>query len=379
MRDETAVMPSAQLRSPRLVYLDNLKVLMVVGVIVAHATFAWTDVGNWVVKEVPLREPALTLVTVVAAIAGLFGLGLFFLIAGTFTPGSLAGKGVMRFVVDRTVRLGVPMLFFVVVFSPPVEYVDDSTQGMTRDFWAFTVDIWWPPAPGPTWFLGVLLAFSVGYALVRWVRPASGRREPLGWKPLLVAGAVIAAGSFLARLAVPLGEEAYRLALGQSPGWVMGFALGCLGGERGWFESLPRGVARGCRWLGWGAAGAIVVLIGLATATGGGAEDFGGGANWSSLVLVVVEAALIIGMSVWLIDLFQRRFDRQGPLLRELSRGAFAAFLVHQVVLVGAVLLTREVALGPELEFLLACVLGTAGSFLLASLVVRIPGVSRFV
>ena len=96
-------------------------------------------------------------------------------------------------------------------------------------------------------------------------------------------------------------------------------------------------------------------------------------------MIVVVEAALIIGMSMWLIDLFQRRFDRQGPLLRELSRGAFAAFLVHQVVLVGAVLLTREVALGPELEFLLACVLGTAGSFLLASLVVRIPGVSRFV
>ena len=28
--------------SGRLAYLDNLKVLMVVGVIVAHATFAWT-------------------------------------------------------------------------------------------------------------------------------------------------------------------------------------------------------------------------------------------------------------------------------------------------------------------------------------------------
>ena len=58
---------------------------------------------------------------------------------------------------------------------------------------------------------------------------------------------------------------------------------------------------------------------------------------------------------------------------------SFNAFLVHQLVLVGAVLLTREVSLGPELEFLLACVLGTVGSFLLASLVVRIPGVSRFV
>jgi Acyltransferase family len=370
-----AVMPSG-----RLAYLDNLKVLMVVGVIVAHATFAWTEVGNWVVKEEQLREPWLTLVTVVAAIAGLFGLGLFFLIAGTFTPRSFERKGPGRFVLDRTIRLGVPMLFFIIVFSPPVEWVDDDSQRMARDsFWSFTVDIWWPPAPGPTWFLGVLLAFSAGYALVRVVRPAPGRREQLTWRPLLIAGAVIAVASFLVRLAVPLGEEVFRLALGQSPGWVLGFVLGCLGGERGWFDSIPASLARGCRWLGWGASLAIVGAIGVSVATGGGPEDFAGGANWPSLLLVFVEAALIIGMSVWLIDLFQRRFDRQGPLMREMGRGAFTAFLVHQVVLVGAVLVTREIGWGPELEFLLACVLGTAGSFLLASLVVRIPGVSRFV
>jgi glucan biosynthesis protein C len=364
-----AVMPSG-----RIAYLDNLKVLMVVGVIVAHATFAWTDVGNWVVKEEQLRDPWLTLVTVVAAIAGLFGLGLFFLIAGTFTPRSLTRKGTKRFLIDRTIRLGAPMLFFIIVLSPPVEWVDDDSQGVVRgSFWRFAVDTWWPPAPGPTWFLGVLLAFSFGYAVVRVVRPASGRRETLSWKPLLLAGTVIAAASFIVRLAVPLGEEVFRLALGQSPGWVLGFVLGCLGGERGWFDRIPPALAQGCRRLGWGAALAMTV------ATGGGPDDFAGGVNWSSLLLVFVEAALIIGMSIWLIDLFQRRFDQQGPLLREMSRGAFAAFLLHQVVLVGAVLATRKVDWGPELEFLLACLLGTAGSFLLASLVVRIPGVSRFV
>ena len=280
---------------------------------------------------------------------------------------------------DRFVRLGVPMVFFVIFFSPVVEWVDDDTQGMTRDFWAFTVDIWWPPAPGPTWFLGVLLAFSVGYALVRAVRPASGRREQLRWTPLLIAGGVIAVASFVVRLTVPLGEEVFRLALGQSPGWILGFVLGCLGGERGWFDDIPPALARGCRRLGWGAALAVVGAIGVSAATGGDPEDFAGGANWPSLLLVFVEAALVIGMSIWLIDLFHRRFNQQGPLLQEMSRSAFAAFLVHQVVLVGAVLVTREVGWGPELEFLLACLLGVVGSFALASLVVRIPGVSRFV
>ena len=372
--DRTSVVPSG-----RFAYLDNLKVLMVVGVIVAHATFAWTDVGNWVVKEEQLREPALSLVTVVAAIAGLFGLGLFFLIAGVFTPRSLERKGPARFLVDRTVRLGVPMLFFVIFFSPPVEWVDDDRQSTAGSFWDFTLDIWWPPAPGPTWFLGVLLLFSFGYTLVRVVRPASGRHEALSWKPLVLAGAVIALASFVARLAVPLGEEVFRLALGQSPGWVLGFVLGCLGGERGWFDVIPPKLARGCRLLGWSAAVSIVGFIAVSVATGGGPEDFAGGANWPALLLVCVEAALVIGMSIWLIDLFRRRFNQQGPLLKEMSRSAFAAFLVHQVVLVGAVLVTRKVDWVPELEFLLACLLGIAGSFALASLVVRIPGVSRFV
>ena len=207
----------------------------------------------------------------------------------------------------------------------------------------------------------MLLAFSFGYALVRVVRPASGRQK-LSWTPLLIAGAVIAVASFVVRLAVPLGEEVFRLALGQSPGWVLGFVLGCLGGERGWFDDIPPALARGCRRLGWGAALAMVGAIGVSVATGGGPEDFAGGANWPSLLLVFVEAALVIGMSIWLIDLFHRRFNQQGPLLQEMSRSAFAAFLVHQVVLVGAVLVTREVGWGPELEFLLACLLGIVGS-----------------
>ena len=204
------------------------------------------------------------------------------------------------------------MLFFVIFFSPPVEWVDDDRQSTTGSFWDFTLDIWWPPAPGPTWFLGVLLLFSFGYALVRVVRPAAGRKEVLSWKPLILAGLVIAVASFVVRLAVPLGEEVFRLALGQSPGWVLGFVLGCLGGERGWFDAIPPKLARGCRLLGWGAAVAIVGLIAASVATGGGPEDFGGGANWPALLLVSVEAALVIGMSIWLIDLFRRRFDQQG-------------------------------------------------------------------
>lgn len=62
-----------------------------------------------------------------------------------------------------------------------------------------------------------------------------------------------------------------------------------------------------------------------------------------------------------------------------MSRAAFAAFIVHQVVAVGAVLTTRYAAWPPEIGYLAAATLAVGGSFGIAALLVRLPGVSRIV
>ena len=102
-------------------YLDNLKVVLVVGVIVGHVTLAWTGVGVWVFEEPHVREPLLSFLVLGAVTGALFAMPLFFLIAGLFTPRSLERKGLGRFCADRVVRLGVPMLFFILFLSPVVE------------------------------------------------------------------------------------------------------------------------------------------------------------------------------------------------------------------------------------------------------------------
>jgi hypothetical protein len=102
------------------------------------------------------------------------------------------------------------------------------------------------------------------------------------------------------------------------------------------------------------AAGAVVALAGVLMATGTDMVPYAGGGTWQSLVLAVMEAGVVVGLSVWLLDVFRRRYDHQGPLARGLSRAAYGAFLVHQLVLVGFVLATRSVAWPPELEFLMA-------------------------
>ncbi len=363
----------------RHLYADNMKVVLVIGVIVGHVTMAWTGVGEWVFDEPPVREPLLSVLILVSVIGALFAIPLFFLIAGAFTPGSLERKGLGRFCIDRIVRLGLPMLFFIVFLSPIVEYVDPDNAGWGKGFGAFTVHIWWPPAPGPTWFLGVLLVFSIGYALVRVIWPRRGRpgRTPPRLWLLATVPALIALASYAVRLVVPLGAEVWRLALGQSPAWLAGFVLGVLGAERGWYHPIDRWIGRIMRRVAWTTVAFFVLFIGTGMALEVDINDFAGGGTWQSLVTAGVEGVLVVTMSFWLLDMFQRRLDHQGRLAREMSRSAYMAFVLHQVILVGLVLATHYTDWPPEIEYAAVAVLGVAGSFGLASILLKLPGVSR--
>lgn len=364
----------------RLAFADNLKVALVAGVIVAHATMAWTGLGGWVFEEPPAREPLLGVLRMVLVVGVLFGMPLFFLVAGTFTPASLERKGLRRFAADRTIRLLVPMAFFILVFTPPVEYVDPGNAGWSRGYWAFVPYIWWqwPPPPGPTWFLAVLWVFSLAYALLRtrWPRRTPGAVPLRAW-PLVVAAATVTAASYLLRLAVPFGEERWHIAVAQAPGWIMGFTIGALAGEQGWFRSLEPGLAPRIRHVAWAAIVGCAVLVGIGVATGTDPELFAGGGTWQSAVFAMIEGVIVVTVSLWLVDLFRRRFNHQGALARELSRAAYAAFLVHQIVLVGLVLASRQMPWPPELKYLAVSLLGVTLSFGFGAAVVRLPGVAR--
>ncbi|WP_186814457.1 acyltransferase family protein [Actinotalea fermentans] len=362
-------------------WADNLKVVLVVGVIVAHVTIAWTGVGSWVFTEDPVREPLFS-VLVLASSGALFGLAVFFLLAGMYTPGSLARKGTRRFAVDRLARLGLPLLGFVLLVAPVVEWVDPDRAGWERGFVAYTLEVvWWswptPPSWGPTWFLAVLLLFSLVYAVVRAIVPARGPR-PLRRRHLVTVACAIAAVSWLVRIEVPVGDEVARLAVGQAPTWVAGFAMGVVGAERGWLDPVPPAVAAWARRVGIGALVATAVLIGAAAAAGADLDAFAGFGTWQSLALAAIEGALVVSMPLWLVDLFRRRFDHQGTVARRASRAAFAAFVVHQLVLVGLVLASHEVVWPPEVEWALVSVAGVAGSFAIGGLLTRLPVVGRY-
>jgi fucose 4-O-acetylase-like acetyltransferase len=364
------------------VYADNLKVVLVSGVVVAHVTMAWTALeGTWVFSEPAVREPVLTVLRLATIVGALVGMPLFFLVAGMFTPASLRRKGLRRYAVDRTIRLLVPSLLFVLVLTPPIEYVDPEAADWTGGFWAFVPHVWslWPPAPGPTWFLGVLLVFSLAYGVVRTLQPRrTSQPQPLRARHLVAAALAIALASYPLRIAVPMGHEVWHLALAQAPAWIAGFTLGVLGGERGWYRPLDARLARDVRRVGWAAIALCVVFVAAVASTSDLDALFGGG-TWQSLVLTGLEGTIVVTVSVWLIDLFQRRFDHQGRIAAGMSRAAFAAFLVHQGVLVALVLASRHLEWPPELKYVAVASCGVVISFAIGAVLVRIPGLSRLI
>ncbi|HEX8645780.1 MAG TPA: acyltransferase, partial [Thermoleophilaceae bacterium] len=338
--------------------------LLVCGVIAVHTSITYGVDGSWYLESLePAADPVSGLLTVFAGIGFLFGMGLFFLISGRLSAPSLERKGPRRFMRERLVRLGLPLLAYMFLISPWVAYADHRyNDGGHESLWPFVRDEVWDFAPGPTWFLEALIAFSAGYALLRALRPRRPGRVRLTGRLLLCSGAVLAAASFATHFAFPVGSEQFHLQLSLFPQYVMLFALGALSGERGWLDDVPRELERRCGAVALVAALALPVVL----VAGGFFDDdepFGGGWHWQAAAGSIIEAALAIGASIWLLGSFRRRLATQGPRMRWMASGAYPAFVLHPPILVGLALALDPLGVPAEAKLAAVMASGIALAF----------------
>ena len=368
----------------RLAYLDNLKVLLVVGVIAVHSAITYGVDGSWYLEDYDSMSDVSVGVLIILVAAGfLFGLGAFFLIAGRLSGPSLDRKGPARFIGDRLVRLGIPVAFYVLVIAPVMEYVKYRNEDGDQAFLSFAWTQFSDPAPGPTWFLEALLVFSLAYALLRAVRSAPARvpREPLRGQQVVAIGVAIAVLSFATHLVLPYGEEHFHIQFALFPQYVILFSLGCAAGRRSWLETLTPGLRRGCGTAGLIALLALPVLLLAGGFTEGDAKQdlYAGGWHWQAAGTSIVEASLAATLPLVLIGWFRDQWNRQGPLLRQMAAGAYGAFIIHPPVIVGLALALSQAAMPAEFKFVLVLAVGIAGSFGITLVVMRIPAVGRVI
>jgi fucose 4-O-acetylase-like acetyltransferase len=365
----------------RQAWVDNLRVAVIVGVIAAHVSTAYVLDIDWYYEERTARAVSETVFSAIFGTGLLFGMGLLFLVAGLYTAPSFARKGARSFALGRVMRLGLPLVVFVLVFEPLTDFIGYRGMGGDDGFIAY-LDRWRQEDADVSvmWFVAALLAFSLVYAAWRSVRAAgvepAGR---LGAGQLVSLGAFIAVGSFLVRLVWPFASNSvFGLNFWEFPQMIAMFGLGVMAAEHGWLEDrLSDRFWRNCGLAAL--AGAMMLLVLGAIGLSGDDNPFLGGAHPQALVLPVAEALLAIGMSLWALEWFRRRWNQAGPLTRALGRASFAAYIVHPPVVVLLSVGLRSVPVVVELKFLVVFALGAAAAFALGWTITRARLVARVI
>ena len=152
----------------RELYIDRLRSVMTVFVVLHHTAITYGAPGGWYYNELhPSGSVSSLLLTFFVATNQAYFMGFFFLLAGYFTPPSLERKGYGRFLGDRFLRLGLPLLAYIFFLNPLTAALLRAYEG--KGFWP-TFAYYWQHAiigAGPLWFAQALLMFSLGYCAWR--------------------------------------------------------------------------------------------------------------------------------------------------------------------------------------------------------------------
>ena len=362
-------------RPPRLAFIDNIRWSMIVLVLSMHAVDTYSPFGNWYyVDRQPTGLGTKIFFGVYQSSLQAFFMALLFFVAGYFSAAAFDRKGLVPFVRDRCLRLGVPTLLYMLVVGPLTQYFLSWTWGsggFAHQWLVHLKDGEWLSETGPMWFCAVLLAFSILYALARLT----------GWKEAAIrpggAGAaafiaVMAVLTFLVRTGVSEDASVLNVHPGDFPQYVLMYLAGAYGYRGNWLQSFSdRFCFRIAALTLLISAPLFAALIAFGGGLAGDTAKYSGGFNPVSAGKCLWEALVCVGMAFLLLAVYRRLFDAQGPLTRVLSDNAFGVYLIHPPVLIACAILLHPLTWHPVAKAALLTALAAVFSFAASALILR--------
>jgi len=370
-------------RGPRLLFIDNIRWVMIILVVSMHAADTYSPLGNWYFTDRTPVAPA-TLLTFAAWQMYLqaFFMGLLFFIAGYFAPSSLQRKGVRKFVRERAFRLGLPVLFYMCVLGPITEYFVAHSWNSTEP--TSFANEWikhirngqFLQENGPLWFCLALLIFCVCYAAVHPARPgARGERTdspPPDNRRLIAFALVMAAFTFVVRLVFPDGSSVLNLQLADFSQYILLFIAGTYFARGNWLQKLDYSL--GVRWLaivlpvGFIAWLAILILGGRLSGDG---SAYSGGWHWQAAAMNLWESFTCVAISYGLLVIFRKAYNTQGRFEKFMSDNAFSVYVFHPPFVILGARLLHPIVGAPLFKFAALTLIACAASFVLSAAVFR--------
>jgi len=371
-------------QSKKIFYIDNLKVGLISLVVVQHALITYGVEGGWYFAQKTTHTGAIIPMSLLAIINQSFFMGLFFFLSAYFIPGSYNKKGAARFVKDRLLRLGVPLVFYSFILSPVLIYLVYyfgerhhisfiQFLGGFHDWINF----------GVLWFVAALLLFTFVYVLWRVVGKKHQSKPVTAPSSAMILWFAAAVGiiSFLVRIVFPIGwilnPVGFQLAYFSQ--YVALFLLGLVAYKNKWLETFT--YQKGKRFARYAPRLLLFLLVISVIQKLAKTPQawLTGGLHWQQLLYSVWEQLLGFSIIVALLTYGKKFWNKSSFLMGRLSRCAFAVYIFHPLVLIALSLSIRNWGVDPVLKFLVVAPLGVVGSFLLASVITLIPGVRKII
>ena len=369
---------------PRLLYIDNLRILLTILVIMHHFAIGYGAPGDWIYNEEgSLSDISEILLTLFLAINQAFFMGFFFMISSYFTPSSVDRKGSKAYAIDRLKRLGIPLIFYMFIINPVTIYPVAKVNGFSGTLW----DVFYENLTdlsnwnfGVMWFVAALLVFALAYSLWRQLTnssgiPTQGEGPAPSNSQIAIFALALGVATFIVRLWIPVGDAIPVINI-QPAHFVQYIALyivGIFAYRRGWFAKLSD--SQGKTWLV--VVLALIVLFPVLFIAGGAMEGlldpFFGGLHWQSFAYSVWEEFMCIAMIVTLLVWFRRRFTEQGPITHAMSGAAYATYVFHPPVIVFLAVALREINLDMALKYIMVVPFAVGLSFLTGYIVKKLP------
>ncbi|MFN8598090.1 MAG: acyltransferase family protein [Anaerolineae bacterium] len=371
----------------RLLYVDNIRVFLTILVILHHLMITYAGTGSWLYTEGNPDLITSALGGWYCAIDQAFFMGLFLLISAYFVPGSYDRKGAGRFLKDRLIRLGIPLVVYSWIINPVLWYASHY-QDIRMPFWSYFPSEYFGSGyligQGPLWFVEVLLIFSLVYVMWRRLVP-SRPTDPIGPTTfprnavIVLFAVLLAIVTFLVRVVFVMDTYSFKPLNLQFPffaQYIALFVVGLIAYRRNWLMSLPDNI--GHRWLIIAIVLSLVYApMMLALGVTDGQVLFKGGWHWQSLVFAAWESVFCVSMCIGLIYAFRRYLNQRGKIAGFLVPNAYTAYLIHAPVIVAVAFAVQDVALYPLLKWAVVGVVAVPLCFGLSSLIRRLPYTDR--
>jgi glucan biosynthesis protein C len=381
------------MKEGRLLFVDNLRILLIILVIIFHVAITYGAIGLWYYHEGPPDRFTFFLLSTFVVVIQSFFMGFYFLISGYFTLGSYNRKGSRVFLKERFIRLGIPLFIYAAIFDPAIVYlVTIYTSGLNMSFAEYygsrisrldVLDLGSSVGVGPLWFVEALLFFALIYTLYRIYnssykdadreeRQVKNKRKFPDNRKIIFFILALSGITFLVRLVFPIGEDFLFLQLGFFPQYISLFVLGIMSYRHKWFQNIS--VSKGKLWLTISVIG--VMLLPIILAFDGGEEFIFralGGLNYESFVYAAWESFVGIGMTIGLLVLFRTRYNNQGRLTKAMSADAYTVYIIFAPVIVILSIAMAKISLHPLAKFVLVSTTAVPICFVIGHYIRKIP------